>query len=232
MVSIAICIAALSLSATSGPHFVVEETELPPTCVFEFEYGDSLLACVKKLHQILPLQENGHPIPLKGCVDANAREVTAGNRTFTLDVIHVDAERQGAQAYKRYVVSSDGKTVDDFLEPLGTSDVWAFFGHGDDWVLETRTRVIVSGVDVASAYDVDEAAQYRIIGGHPLFVARKGNKYGLMTDRGPLEAEYDRVLYHECCEPAFLNPGCTGDKMSFFAVREGKPLYVEVEWHD
>jgi hypothetical protein len=39
-------------------------------------------------------------------------------------------------------------------------------------------------------------------------------------------------LYHECCEPAFLNPGCTGDKMSFFAVREGKPLYVEVEWHD
>lgn len=232
MVSIAICVAALSLATTSGPHFVVEEIELPKTCVFEFEHGDSLLACVKKLHQILPLQENGHPIPLKGCVDANAREAVAGGRTFTLEVLHVDAEREGGQAYKRYVVSSDGETAYDFLEPLGPSDVWAFFGYGNDWVLETGTRVIVSGVDVASAYDVDEAAQYRIIGGHPLFLARKGDKYGLMTDRGPLEAEYDRVLYHECCEPAILNPGCTGDKMSFFAVRDRRPLYVEVTWRE
>ncbi|MHC4067482.1 MAG: hypothetical protein ACYSUI_23680, partial [Planctomycetota bacterium] len=168
----------------------------------------------------------GWRMPLKSCVDKYVREASADGRTLHLEVNHNNTERVG-EAYIQYVVYSNGEAVYDFQEPVGPSLVWGFFGHGDDWILETRTRVIVNGVDMATATNTDEVANYRIIGGRPVFLALKGSKYHLMTKQGSL-AEYDHVFYHLCCEYGYLNPKCTDDKVTFLAVRDDEALYVEV----
>jgi len=218
------------LLTASPPELVVKEYTLPEVCVFDL-YGDSsdeFDACIDTLQQELPALTNGVCLPLGPCGDKHVREIAAGGLPYYLELIHIDPERRGEPAFTQYVVYSKHETVYDYREMSAPSDVWAFFGHGDQWILETRTRVIVSGVDVAAANNLDEAAVYRIIGGQAVFLARKGSKYNVMTEHGALSVGYDRIYYHLCCEWSLLNPGCTADKLSFLALRGDEALYVEV----
>ena len=217
------CLLILALLPAVDTGFTVRETALP---------------CGSELKRALAPGSGERRFPvdcLKGglpdrWIDKRAREITLGERSIRLEVGHINTERAG-EAYLRYEVYSDGKLVYDFREPLGPSSVWSFFGHGDDWILETRAHVIVSGEDIADANGLDEVGEYRFLAGRPVFLAQKGAKYLLMTGQGPV-AEYDRVFYHQCCDYAALNPGCGNDTLSFYAMRGDDLIFVEVQPRD
>lgn len=215
MILIASGLMLLSLLSTPDLGFTIKENPVPCAGALAsqelFNALPSLTGCLKPLHDT--------------CADKQAREISAGDRTLRLDTENIIEGR--GKAYERYTVISDGEDIYDFREDVGPSSVWGFFNHGEDWVLETRTRVVVNGADVASARDLDSAAHYRFLGDRPLFLAQKGDRHFLMTDQGPL-AEYDRVLCHLCCEATVLNPGCENGVYSFYAIRGDDVLLVEV----
>lgn len=207
-------LALLSLLAATDPGVTVTETRIPMSAITNLEITG------------LDFAGSGGGLPKDVRLDKQAREVSAGGCTYHLEIEHINTETPG-EAYLRYLVTSKGTAIYEFSEPLGPSDVWSFYANGDEWILETRTRVIVSGVDIASVHGLDEVAHYRLLGDRPVFLARQGPTYRLMTDRGPA-AEYDQIYYHLCCDPAILNPRYTGTKVSFFATRGDNALFVEV----
>jgi hypothetical protein len=162
------------------------------------------------------------------CVDKSQRKVFAGGRLFSLDVVPIEPGEIDWHGYRKYVVRTATDTVYTGLEVVGPSTVWAFFSHGNSWILETRTRVVVDGQDISDIEGCEKAFHYRVLDGVPVFLMRQDGHINIKFGSDILEPKYDVVLHHLCCEGGRFNAGCTADKVMFYAYRDEQLLYVEV----
>lgn len=114
----------------------------------------------------------------------------------------------------------------------GLRGLWTYDQH---WVLETAFmeaeshggRLTMDGVLLAPDGARQEAFDFQLLGGKPLYFSRTQNHIGLSYDGADLGATYDMVPHYQCCSAAVLNPIHSEDMLAFFARREGRWYYVE-----
>ena len=166
--------------------------------------------------------------PIARCMNKDSRAFNVGVDRYELSVTHIQGDGPET-THKLYTVSVNGRSIFNLRAPVGPSTVWAFYPHGNDWVLETRTKSIVSGVDIAASNGFDEAFHYRFVHDTPVCVVKSDDRYRLFVEGALVEGiGYDHVLAHMCCEFTPMNPGCTTQGLAFFAYRDGHAYYVEV----
>lgn len=88
-------------------------------------------------------------------------------------------------------------------------------------------RVIIDGLDVNVDKGYQQAFQFSVLGGKPLFFYEKGGKIGISFDGQQLAQGYDEVPHYGCCSGSLLNPRTSMNAVWFFARRGGNWYYVE-----
>jgi hypothetical protein len=100
---------------------------------------------------------------------------------------------------------------------------WA--GH---WVLEVQGDVYVDGTSLRQQFGYDEVFEWRLVGGRPFYLFRKGPQVGVAYDGQVLPYQYEQVPHYLCCEPSQLNPIGGDSGVRFYGLRRGDWYWVEV----
>jgi hypothetical protein len=226
-----ISIVVLAMLA-SQPHSgtVVRETALPsgyklPDQMYEFiEEYDSLLRVT-----ISEQDRRGRsPVLLHNNCTEKRGYVVIGDDNYSLEIEDIEAGVIDWKGYSKYIVRTRDGIVFEQLEEPGPSTVWAYFKYKNSWVLETRTLLVVDGVRLDEIEGATKAFNYRIINDTPVYFIEKDNLVNIRVGSELLDNKYDSVLHHMCCMFDIMNPGCTGDKLMFYAYRDSIPYYVEL----
>ena len=105
---------------------------------------------------------------------------------------------------------------------------WNFCAWGENWMVEGNEVVVLNGEILNYKFDVDEVFDWHLLGGKPLFFARKNQHYYIYYDDVLLPVEYDSVTHYLCCAQRYFNPRTTGEFTWFNASRDGVSYRVMI----
>jgi hypothetical protein len=224
MITLSLLISLL-LIGEAPDSIEVYEIPISPACLFEFGVSDNRAdICTKEYLEIL--RSRGILKSRSGVRYANAyRMAVVEDRTFELRSAFIGDNIE-------FSVVSGGEVVAQFRESIrGAEEYFAFYGHNDEWILETWDHVFVNGVNIAERDSVDAVYYYTFLSGKPFYFFDNEGQTQVMTGTSVLPQTYDRILHHLCCGYSGLNPRQSKSSVVFIGIRDGEAYFVEIRAH-
>lgn len=111
--------------------------------------------------------------------------------------------------------------------------LWAWPAH---WAVETdyftreafAGRLSVDGVLVCPAGHCQEAFDFQLIRGRPLYFLKRAERIDLSFDGQEVTLGFDEVPHYQCCSASVLNPQHAEHMVAFFGRRDRTWYYVEI----
>jgi hypothetical protein len=128
--------------------------------------------------------------------------------------------------YAAWVVHRNGRPVfilptipQDFMQSHPVEGFWSWRGQ---WVMEVAGVLVIDGVVQNSRLGYDEIFEWHLVGGQPMFLFRRGDRYGIRHGEAILPPRYDDVLHGWlCCDYGVYNAQSYARGMTFYGLRDG-----------
>jgi hypothetical protein len=128
------------------------------------------------------------------------------------------------------VQTSSREVVFTFATYFGADlPVKGFHSWDDHWVLEVSNFIIQDGEILNEKFGFEEAFDWQLINGRPLYFFRQGSRAGISYDGQFLSTYYDDVVHGFCCGLTLNNPVGDESNVYFFAKRDDIWYYVTVK---
>ncbi len=88
-------------------------------------------------------------------------------------------------------------------------------------------RLIQDGQDVTAQKGYEQAFQFTLLDGKPVYFYQKAAKIGVSFDGQELDKRSDEIPHYQCCSGSLLNPQSSMKLLWFFARRGNDWYYVE-----
>ena len=100
---------------------------------------------------------------------------------------------------------------------------WAWQEH---WVMEISDFVIMDGVVLNQEYGYESVFEWHAINDKPFYFFQDGPNFGVSYDGQILPVHYEAIKHGLCCGYAVDNPRISQQDARFFALKDGKWVYV------